>query len=295
MEENQEFNLVELWEKHVFAHDEHAREQLIIYYTPLVKRVVGRLGIPELATMEFQDLVSYGISGLLEAIDRYDPTREATFETFATQRIRGSVLDTLRKHDYVSRSVRRRSAEIERTIVELRNVLGRMPTDEEVASHLELDINTYRDILSQANLVFLSLDSPFSAIEGDGEMMLGEALEDTHMRDVMAEIEEQDLQRELVNAIQELPEREQIILSLYYYEELTVREVAEVMDLSPSRISQIMARSLMMLRAKLVYDLSPTESRRRPTEPTNRFGSRGAIRDKMYSDSRYGVYERGVS
>ena len=291
MEELQEFNLVELWDRHVFGEDESAREQLIIYYTPLVKRVVGRLGIPETATLDFQDLVSYGVSGLLEAIDRYDPTREATFETFASQRVRGSVLDALRKHDYVSRTVRRRSAEIEQALVELRNKLGRLPNDEEVAQHLDMDIDTYREVLSQANIVFLSLDSPFSAIEGEGDMVLGEALEDTHMREIMAEIEEQDLHRELVNAIQELPEREQIILALYYYEELTVREVAEVMNLSPSRISQIMARSLMMLRARLMYDLAPTESRRRPTGDV---GPRGASRDRICADSRYGVYERGA-
>jgi RNA polymerase sigma factor FliA len=194
----------------------------------------------------------------------------------------------------VSRSVRRRSAEIEKTIVNLRNELGRLPTDEEVAERLKMDIDAYREILSQANVIFLSLDSPFSAIEGEGEMVLGEALEDTHMREIMAEIEEQDLHRELVNAIQELPEREQIILALYYYEELTVREVAEVMNLSPSRISQIMARSLMLLRARLMYDLAPSESRRRPATFSDEVGPRGPSRDTMYADSRYGVYERGA-
>lgn len=260
-----ELNLVELWERYCETHDADAREQLIIYYFPLVKRVVGRLGIPETATLEYQDLVSHGVTGLLEALDRYDPSRGIAFETFASQRIRGSVLDVLRKHDYASRSVRRRAAEIERTIAELRAELNRIPTDEEIAQRLEMDLETYRDVLDQANIVFLSLDGPFASPAGEGgDMVLGETLEDTSMHDVTAQIEERDLHQELVNAIGELPEREQLVLSLYYYEELTIREVAEVMNLSPSRISQLMARSIMTLRARLIYDLEPEESRRRP-------------------------------
>jgi len=262
--EKTEVDVTELWEQYAKSHDASVREQLILHYAPLVKLVVGRLWLIESPMLQYQDLISSGMSGLLEAVDRFDPHRGVSFETFATQRIRGSVLDALRALDYVSRSVRRRSAEIERAIVELRNRLGRAPSDHETADYMGMAVSAYREVLSQVSIVFLPLDSPLGNLSDDGkDMLLSEALEDPSMRDVTLDVEERDLRLELTNAIRELPEREQLVLSLYYYEELTVREVAEILDLSPSRISQLLARSIMMLRARLVYDMPPAADRRR--------------------------------
>jgi len=271
-------NTAELWERYRSQADPAAREQLALHYSPMVRYVVGRLGIPDTAAMDYQDLIGHGISGLLEAIDRFDPERGIAFETYAQQRIRGSILDALRGMDFVSRSVRRRSAEIERAIAELRNRTGQIPSDEEIAAHLDMDLDTYHDVLGQINIVFLSLDSPFSKISGDGqdEILLSEALEDPSMYDVMAEIEKRDLCQKLVDALQELPQREQLVLALYYYEELTIREVAEVMRLSPSRISQLLARAIMMLRAKLVYDVDLHDSRKRARKAAGSEHSRRA-------------------
>jgi RNA polymerase sigma factor for flagellar operon FliA len=250
-----ETDVSKLWDQFCTQRDQATREQLILRYAPLVKRVANRLGIVESATTERADLVSHGMAGLIEAVDRFDPARGVTFETFASQRIRGSILDAMRALDYLPRSVRHRAGEIERAIAHLQSATGQLPTDEDVANHLGLDIEAYRQLLGQVNIAFLSLDTPLGDLGAGGEdMVLGEALEDRSVRDTMTEIEERDLRLELFEAIRELPEREQLVLALYYYEELTVREVGEVMDLSPSRVSQLLARAVMILRARLIYD-----------------------------------------
>lgn len=260
----------ELWRRFRTCGDQEAREQLILHYAPLVKRVVGRLGISESAPLDFQDRVSHGMLGLIEAIDRFDPQRGVAFETFATSRIRGAILDALRSLDHVSRSVRRRAGEIERAFAELRARFGRMPSDEEVADHLGITLESYHKVLDQANLIFLSLDSPVSDLHGGDDMILGEALEDPAGYDVAAAIEERDLYTALEAALRELPQREQIILSLYYHEELTVREIGEVLNISTTRVSQLLGRAIMALRARLIYDhwRSPAKPRLSAKEAT---------------------------
>ena len=254
--------LAELWARFADSGDKEAREQLILVYVPLVKRVVGRLGINAFPTLDHQDLVSHGIAGLIEAFDRFDPARGVSFETYASQRIRGAVLDTLRLLDTVPRSVRQRAAQIERAIQELRTMDKIWPSDSEIAAHLGWSVSTFHEVLDQAQIAFLSLDSPFLDLQqGDESLLLGEALEDPTVQDVIEEIEERDLRRELTEAIRDLPEREQLVLSLYYYEELTIREVGEVLDISPSRVSQLMARAIMTLRASLIYQVKGPAAR----------------------------------
>ncbi|MCC7353018.1 MAG: FliA/WhiG family RNA polymerase sigma factor [Anaerolineae bacterium] len=252
----------DLWQYYRANGDTAARDQIILYYAPLVKRVANRLSISESAPLDFQDRISHGMLGLIEAVDRFDPQRGVIFETFATQRIRGAILDALREMDHASRSVRRRASEIERALADLRARLGRVPEDEEVADYLGMTLDTYRKILSQANIVFLSLDSPLGDLHDGGDgMVLGEILEDPTSSDIATEMEEHDLRLALEAAIGELPERDRLILSLYYYEELTVREVGEVLDISTTRVSQLLGRAIMTLRARLIYDRERTPVR----------------------------------
>ncbi len=261
---NAEISIDDLWQRYRLSGDAEARAQIILHYAPLVKRVANRLSISESASLDFQDRVSHGMLGLIEAVDRFDPQRGVVFETFATQRIRGAILDALREMDHVSRSVRRRAAEVERAFADLRAQLGRVPEDEEVANRLGMSLDHYRKILSQANIVFLSLDSPLSDLSDGDSMVLGEMLEDpTTTGDMAAEMEERDLRLALETAIKELPERERLILSLYYNEELTVREVGEVLDISTTRVSQLLGRAIMTLRARLIYDRDRTPARPR--------------------------------
>lgn len=243
----------DLWRRHRGEGDMAAREQLVLYYAPLVKRVASRMGISESAQLDYQDRIGHGVLGLIEAVDRFDLGRGVAFETFATPRIRGAILDGLRAMDHAPRSVRRHAAEIERAMADLRAHLGRMPSDEETAQHLGMDLDRYHQVVSQANIIFLSLDSPLGDLRGDSDaMILSEALEDTSVEDASAEIEERDLRSALAGAIRELDQREQTVLSLYYYEELTVREVGEVMNLSATRVSQILGRAIMALRSRLL-------------------------------------------
>jgi RNA polymerase sigma factor for flagellar operon FliA len=256
-------NLDDLWKRYRCYGDQEAREQLILHYAPLVKRVVSRMGVSESAPLDFQDRISHGMLGLIEAVDRFDPQRGVAFETFAANRIRGAILDALRSLDHVSRSVRRRAGEIERAFAELRGRLGRVPSDEEVADHLGITLESYHKVLDQANIIFLSLDSPVSDLRGGEDMILGEAVEDPAGYDVAAAIEERDLYSALEAALHELPQREQVILSLYYHEELTVREIGEVLNISTTRVSQLLGRAIMALRARLIYDhwRTPAKSR----------------------------------
>jgi RNA polymerase sigma factor FliA len=251
---NSTVDVDDLWHRFCSTGDSSSRDQLILFYAPLVKRVASRLGISESALLDYQDRISHGVLGLIEAVDRFDPERGFTFETYATPRIRGAILDGLREMDHASRSVRQQAGKIERSIAELRNRLGRIPTDEEVAESLDMNLDNYHQVVCQANIVFLSLDSPLSDLQDGGDTMtLSEALEDPAGGDAAVEVEERDLRATLEAAIRELDKREQLVLSLYYYDELTVREVGEVLDLSATRVSQLLGRAVMNLRARLLY------------------------------------------
>jgi RNA polymerase sigma factor for flagellar operon FliA len=238
-----------LWRAYKETLTADLHEKLILHYAPLVNKVVGRMGLNPEGSVEWGDLINYGILGLIDAIDRFEPERGFTFQTFASLRIRGAVLDALRQLDPLGRQARRRVREAKEVIQQLTGVLGRIPEDEEVAVEMGLTLEQYQEVLLDANLVLLSLDQPVQGGDDDQRLRLADLVEDPNAVDTLTQVEKSDLYDRLARAIQSLPRRDQILLSLYYYEELTMREVATAMDISQTRVCQLHARIILTLKA----------------------------------------------
>ena len=240
----------ELINRYIATQDPAFREEIILRYVPLVHFVVGRLGLSRSMGPDYEDAVSHGLVGLIEAVDRYDPVYGTQFSTYATLRIRGRVLDHLRALDWLSRSARHRARSVQNATNALWSNLGRAPSDNELARHLELDLSSLQQALVDSARVIISLDT-VSDIEGDGENSLHEMLADERQADPSEVFDEQDLKVRLLTALKSMSEREQLVLALYYYEELTLKEIGAVLDVSESRVCQLHARSIMNLRASL--------------------------------------------
>jgi RNA polymerase sigma factor for flagellar operon FliA len=254
-----EFRLRELWRRHGEG-DESSRENLILHYAPLVKVVAGRVGSRLPPHVEQGDLVSYGLTGLLGAIERYDPERGVKFKTFALTRIRGAMIDALRSLDWVPRRVRKDARELERVESGLGARLGRMPTETELADGLGLDLETLRArLLEIADSRLYSLDAPLlggrdESVNGKKASLLdvvsGPGLADPQ-KELDAVEEAGDLRVVLSDAIGDLPERQQFVLACRYREDLRLGEIGEVMGVSESRVSQLHTKALISLRAVL--------------------------------------------
>ena len=248
------FEQRELWGRYRDG-DDTAREDLILQYAPLVKVAAGRLGARLPAHVEQAELVSFGLSGLLGAIERFEPVRGVKFETFAMQRIRGAILDGLRALDWVPRQVRQDARETERAEVELRAELGRHPTEKELADHLDLGLEAFRlRILEIANSRIHSFDAPLPGHRADG--LQGDAsLLDIVPSEAYAEpqraLDSDQTAIALREVITELPEPQQFVLSCYYREDLKLKEIAEILGLSESRVSQLHTKALISLRAAI--------------------------------------------
>jgi RNA polymerase sigma factor FliA len=252
------FRLRELWRRHGEG-DEAVRENLVLHYAPLVKVVAGRVGSGLPPHVEQGDLISYGLTGLLEAVDRYEPERGVKFKTFALMRIRGAMIDALRRLDWVPRKVRQNAREIERGEADLGARLGRVPTETELADRLRLDLKTLRGRLREiADSRLYSFDAPRPGRRD--ESLPGEAsLLDRVSSPGLAEPQEaldaaeetRDLRGVLSGAIGDLPERQQFVLACRYREDLRLSEIGEVMGVSESRVSQLHTKALISLRAVL--------------------------------------------
>jgi RNA polymerase sigma factor for flagellar operon FliA len=234
------------WQRWLNRRNAASRDHLIVHYSPLVKFVAGRVGAGLPNSVDPGDLVSSGVFGLIDAIDRFDPARAVKFETFAAPRIRGAIYDGLRQLDWVPRSVRSRAREVERAFSELEHNLGRSPTDEELATHLRINADELaRWLASIAATTVGPLDRAVAAgyepesIDSHGMESPVAALEDREMRDIMRA------------EIRKLPEREKLVLSLYYDEGLTLAEIGEVLGVTESRVSQIHTKSVLHLRARM--------------------------------------------
>jgi len=245
--------LRDLWRRYKSNGDERARERLVVAYSPLVKYVAGRMasGLP--AHVEEADLISYGLVGLISAIKRFELAREIKFETYALPRIKGAIIDELRSLDWVPRSVRARAREIERANVKLEGRFQRAPTDEEMASELEMTMDEFQEALLQiSNSTIAALDELWSISDTSGDQVsLLDTLHDPDAPDPAQLMDASELKDRIADAIARLPEREKLVIALYYYENLTLREIGEVLGVTESRISQLHTKAVLRLRSRL--------------------------------------------
>lgn len=242
-----------LWRKYRASRDRQLRDRLILTYAPLVKFVAGRLGSGLPAHVDEGDLVSYGLLGLIGAIERYDPDRDVKFETYAIARIKGSIIDELRAMDWVPRSVRARARDIERAIGELEAQTGRVPSEEEIAAKLGVSQDELGENLleiSRSSIAALDELWTISSTGGD-QVALIDTIEDTKGPEPQAALAQTEMREALGEAIARLPEREKLVVTLYYYEELTLREIGEVLGVTESRVSQLHTKAILRLKARL--------------------------------------------
>jgi RNA polymerase sigma factor for flagellar operon FliA len=251
-DEDADAALADLWARYAEDRDSGLRDRLILHYAPLVKYVAGRVGSGLPAHVEQADLVSYGTFGLIDAITRYEPSREVKFESYAMARIRGAIIDELRSTDWIPRSVRMRARQFERAVAELESRLQRTPTDEEVAEAMEMDVEEIRKFLGQLSLVnVVALDELLVDEDGGGSPRLVDTLQDSTALDPQAMAEHGEARQLLARAVDQLPEREKVVVSLYYFEGLTLAEIGRVLGVTESRICQLHTKAVLHLRTKL--------------------------------------------
>ena len=246
-----EHDIERLWADYKDSPTRELRDQLIVHYSPLVKYVAGRVatGLPQ--NVEQADLVSYGIFGLIDAIEKFEPDRGFKFETYAIARIKGNILDELRSIDWVPRSVRSKARSIEKAYGKLEAQLHRTPTEAELAEELDMSMDQLQTALSQISFTGLvALDEMLSGGDRGESVSLGETIADTG-EGPMAAFEVEEMRHILAEAINRLPEREKVVLTLYYYEGLTLAEIGTILGVTESRVCQIHTKSVLQLRSRL--------------------------------------------
>ena len=240
-----------LWEEYRDTGDPQIRERLILQYAPLVKYVAGRVGVGLPNTIEHADLTSYGMFGLMDAIEKFDLSQGVKFETYAITRIRGAIIDELRSVDWVPRSVRTKSRRIQGAIQRLEARLKRSPTEEEIAQELDVSLHQLADMLSQVSMTsVLALDEGFTSEDGE-RTPLRDSIEDDAFPTPEGMLEDAAMKDLLAQCIRRLSEREQTVLGLYYFESMTLAQIGDILGVTESRICQIHTKAVMSLRTKL--------------------------------------------
>jgi len=244
--------VTELWEEFKSTGSVEARNRLVLHYSPLVKYVAGRVssGLPH--NVDPADLVSYGMFGLIDAIDKFDLGRGFKFETYAISRVRGSIIDELRSIDWVPRSVRAKARTVERTYAKLENELRRTPTDAEVASAMGISEDELQTLFARISFFGIVALEETLAVGPDRSdaVTVGDTIPDAGVGPVAA-FEAEETRQMLVAAINRLPEREKVVLALYYYENLTLNQIGQVLGITESRVCQIHTKAVLQLRSKL--------------------------------------------
>ncbi len=250
-----------LWDAFKTTGGLDARNRLVLHYAPLVKFVAGRLasGLPQ--SIEQADLVSYGMFGLINAIDRFDPSLGNKFETYAVTRIRGAIIDELRAIDWVPRSLRAKSRAVQRAYTTLEHDLGRNPTDAEVAEELGITEEALADLFTKISFFGLvALEETLSGSDEGDKVTVGETIPDPGPGPVGA-FEAEETKQLLAQAISRLPDREKLVLTLYYYENLTLADIGGVLGITESRVCQIHTKAVIQLRSKLGAPAAPPRAR----------------------------------
>lgn len=242
----------ELWQALIGRGDEQARKELALKYLPLVKYIVGRLAVKPPPSLDQEDLIGYGIVGLLEALDRYDPSRGVSFENYAALRIRGAVLDALRRAHWAPRTLIEKLKQVSAVYRHLEQEHGVQPGDEEVASAAGLEVRELHELLERgAQMAVISLEEFLLNEEGEETVRRGEILADHQSPAPEQRLEQEELRQALKLALERLGERDRLILNLYYYEGLTLKEIGQVLQISESRVCQLHGRALLNLRRLL--------------------------------------------
>jgi RNA polymerase sigma factor for flagellar operon FliA len=244
--------LHQLWRDYKDSDAPRARDALIVHYAPLVKYVAGRLAVGLPQNVEQSDLISYGMFGLIDAIDKFEPERGYKFETYAISRIKGAILDELRSIDWVPRSVRSKARQIEKAYAKLEARHHRPPSDAELAAELRWSDEQLQGALTQIAHVGLAALDEILSVGGDrGESItLGDTIADTSTHGPMGAFEQTETRQLLAQAVNGLPEREKIVLTLYYYENLTLQEIGRVLGVTESRVCQIHTKAVLHLRSR---------------------------------------------
>ena len=242
----------ELWDLYRHGRDPKIREAFIKQYAPLVKYVAGKVAVGMPHNVEFDDLVGFGVFGLLDAIDKFDPEKNVKFKTYAVTRIRGAIFDELRSIDWVPRSVRQKTREIEETIGSLEAQLGRTVSDQEIASAMGMSEDEFlKTMLKISGTSVLSLNDVWFAGDETDRISIGESIEAPSSLNPDIIVEKEEIRRVIIESINELPEKEKKVLVLYYYEDLTLKEIGQILEVTESRVSQLHTKAILRLRAKL--------------------------------------------
>jgi RNA polymerase sigma factor FliA len=241
----------ELWINYKRTGSLEIREKLTLQYIPLVKYIVNKVIKTLPKNIEYEDMVEYGIIGLLDAVEKFDITKDINFKTYAVLRIRGAIYDELRVMDMLPRTLRTLSKNIENAYIEIEKKNGRAATDEEVAAYLNIEIKELDEIHSKINVANVSSLNDILHNSEDGKMTVGDIVEDKKNENPQESLEKKEIRKELLKHLKELSEKEKAIIALYYYDELTLKEIGKVMDVSESRVSQIHSKAVLKLRAKM--------------------------------------------
>jgi RNA polymerase sigma factor for flagellar operon FliA len=241
-----------LWRKFKKTKDPAIRDTFVKQYAPLVKYVAGKIAVSMPHNVEFDDLVGFGVFGLFDAIKKFDPDKHVKFKTYAVTRIRGAIFDELRSIDWVPRSVRQKSREVEDTMRHLESSLGRAASDKELAGAMGVSVKEFeKTMMKISSTSILSLNDIWYTGEDNDKVSIGDSIESPRSMNPEAIVEKEEIKQVIIRSIDELPEKEKKVLVLYYYEDLTLKEIGKVLEVTESRVSQLHTKAIMRLRSKL--------------------------------------------
>ena len=231
--------------------DPKVKDEIVVEYAPLVKYIAQKIASRLPSNIELDDLISCGVIGLMDAIEKFDPTRDNKFKTYAEFRVRGAILDELRAQDWVPRSIREKAKMIERAYAKLESELGRPATDEEMCEELQVSQDEFHSLLNKAKSVsLLNIDDSATFNRGDKKLMAG-LMEDSRQSNPFSAVSFKNSREKIKEGIAALPEKQRLVLSLYYYEDLNLKEIGQVLDVTESRVSQLHTQAILKLRVKL--------------------------------------------